>query len=259
MKDDLGDRMKEFYEKRTRIYLPRRTYTVMRLDMKCGHTYTRGLNKPFDEGLIEDMQETMRYLCANIQGCKIGYCQSDEISLVLTDFDTLQTDAWFDGQVQKICSIAASMATAKFNQLRLYRKAESMYGSSLWHSTINENVLAFFDCRVFTIPEKDEVCNYLRWRQQDAVKNSISMVAQSLYSPKELHGKNGSDKQEMIFQKGQNWNDYPAEQKRGATCLKVKKDLTTDDGDVVVRSVWEIQTPDYTGEAGWEFLNSVIL
>ena len=121
MKDQLGDRMKAFYEDRTRIKLPRRTYTIIRIDGKAFHTYTKGLKRPFDTGLIDDMNWTTEYLCKNIQGVKFGYVQSDEISLVLTDFDTLQTDLWFDGNLQKMASIAASMATARFNQLRMMR------------------------------------------------------------------------------------------------------------------------------------------
>ena len=117
MKDDLGKRMKEQYEQRTRTYLPRRTYTIIRLDGKAFHTYTRGMARPFDQDFMRVMDETTKYLCENIQGCVMGYTQSDEISLLLTDFTTITTDAWFDGQVQKIVSVAASMATAKFNNI----------------------------------------------------------------------------------------------------------------------------------------------
>ena len=105
-KDKIGDRMKNNYENRTKQFLTRRMPTIIRLDGKAFHTYTKGLNKPFDEGLIEDMQETTKFLCANIQGCKLGYTQSDEITLVLTDYDNLQTDAWFDYNVQKMTSIS---------------------------------------------------------------------------------------------------------------------------------------------------------
>src|SRR5699024_4096021 len=107
-----GDRMKKSYENRTKQFLPRRTNTIVRLDGKAFHSYCKGLNKPFDEGLIEDMQQTTVYLCKNIQGCKAGYTQSDEITLLLTDYDKLKTEAFFNGNIQKITSVIASMATA---------------------------------------------------------------------------------------------------------------------------------------------------
>jgi tRNA(His) 5'-end guanylyltransferase len=230
MKDALGDRMKEFYEDRTRIKLPRRTYTIIRIDGKAFHTYTKGLERPFDEGLIEDMNLTTAYLCKNIQGAKFGYVQSDEISLVLTDFDDLGTHAWFDNNLQKMVSVAASMATAKFNQLRMARftrnsGVEPKYLDEPYvsHSEIENFKLAMFDARAFQIPFIDEVENYFIWRQQDAVRNSISSVAQSLYSHKELNGKKTDEMQEMIFQKGINWNDYAPRKKRGCVIRKVER------------------------------------
>lgn len=206
--------MKEYYEIRNRRFLTRRTPVIIRIDGKAFHTYTKGLNKPFDEYLMEDMQLTLKYLCENIQGCKFGYVQSDEISLLLTDYDTLQTDAWFDYCQNKMESIAASMATAKFNNLRWQK-----YGLGLNPAN--------FDARAFNIPKEDAV-NYFVWRQQDATKNSISMLAQSLYSHKELLGKNGNEMQEMCFQKGVNWNDLSTSKKRGTACYEVnmKKDMT---------------------------------
>lgn len=204
-KTTLGTRMKENYENRTKQFLTRRCPTIIRIDGKAFHTYTKGLKKPFDEGLIEDMQETTKFLCEQIQGAKLGYTQSDEISILLTDYDNLQSQAWFDYNVQKITSITASLATAKFNELRLNRLHKK---------------LAFFDARVFQVPEKEEVVNYFIWRQQDAERNSISMLAQSLYSHKQLFKKNTSNMQEMCFQKGYNWNDLPYEQKRGSFIVK---------------------------------------
>ena len=200
-KDSIGDRMKEFYENRTRIMLPRRTYTIIRIDGKAFHSYTRGLDRPFDMQFIADMDATACYLCENIQGSKLAFVQSDEISIVLTDFDKIGTAAWFDGNIQKMASISSSLATAKFNELR-------------------PNKIALFDSRVFTIPSIVEVENYLIWRQQDTVRNSISSVAQSMYSPKELYGKNTSEMQEMCFAKGINWNDYDAKLKRGRLIVK---------------------------------------
>lgn len=211
-KDELGARMKDDYESRTRHMLPRRTYTVIRLDGKAFHTYTKDFKRPYDLNLMRIMDQTAIALCEDIQGVKLAYVQSDEISLILTDFETIHTDAWFDGNIQKMASISASMATVAFNN--------GMY--------LDENILAsmdkvaFFDSRVFTIPDRTEICNYLIWRQQDATRNSIQMGAQSMYSHKQLHGKNTSELQELMFQKGQNWNDYPVGFKRGRIILREK-------------------------------------
>jgi tRNA(His) 5'-end guanylyltransferase len=233
MKDQLGDRMKKYYEDRTRYLLPRRTYTIIRIDGKAFHTYTRGLKRPFDAGLIEDMDATACYLCKNIQGAKMGFVQSDEISILMTDFDKINTDAWFDGNIQKIASIAASLATAEFNRLRLNRFLTEKYESGittiteLWFKNLDTFKQATFDARVFTIPLEEEVLNYFIWRQQDTVRNSISSVAQFHYSYKELEFKSTSDMQEMIFQKGDNWNDYTAKLKRGRFIFKKEVHLDT--------------------------------
>jgi tRNA(His) 5'-end guanylyltransferase len=207
-------RIKSNYEVRNRHILTRRTPVILRLDGKAFHTYTRGLNKPFDEGLISDMQETAIYLCQNIQGAKCAYTQSDEISILVTDYDDLNTQSWFDYNQSKMVSISASLATGIFNQLRLQREVltelENTWDSYMYHiknfKSFKPEFLANFDSRSFNIP-KEEVANYFYARQKDAVKNSIAMLAQSLYSHKELHNKNGSEMQEMCFQKGHNWND----------------------------------------------------
>jgi tRNA(His) guanylyltransferase len=251
MRDELGNRMKEFYEDRTRIKLPRRTFTIIRVDGKAFHTYTKGLERPFDAGLIQDMNETAAYLCQNIQGAKLAYVQSDEISVIVTDFDDLGTHAWFDNNLQKMASVAASMATAKFNQLRAVR--------GLLKGTVSAslNKLAMFDARVFQIPFIDEVVNYLIWRQVDAVRNSISSVAQSMYSHRELNGKNTNDMQEMIFQKGTNWNDYDSRLKRGGVITKVKVELNN--GDITYsRNKWKlVELPTFSKDK--ESIKNIIL
>jgi tRNA(His) guanylyltransferase len=250
MKDELGERIKTFYEDRFRYKLPRRAYTIIRVDGKAFHTYTKGLNRPFDEGLIGDMNLTAAFLCKNIMGAKLAYVQSDEISILITDFDTLNTQSWFDYNVQKMVSIAASLATSEFNRLRVERQF-SVYlidedGRS--HQSLNLEEMrsikiAQFDARVFQIPSRIEVENYLIWRQQDAVRNSISSVAQSLYSHKELNGKKTNEMQEMIFQKGINWNDYNFRKKRGAVIGKVEVEV---DGGAI-RNRWEVvDTPIFT-------------
>jgi tRNA(His) guanylyltransferase len=233
MKDEIGDRLKSFFEDRTRYLLPRKTYYIIRADGKAFHSYARGLKRPFDEKLMEDMDNTTKYLCENIQGCKLGYVQSDEISLLLTDTQDIKTEAWFDGVVQKIASISASMATAKFNELR-------------------PGKIALFDSRVFSIPQLEEVINYFIWRQQDATRNSISSVAQSLYSHKELQGKPSNELQELIFKKGINWDKLPVGQKRGRAVIRVSKDAEVEythkkTKEVkkiqVVRNEWQIVDP----------------
>jgi tRNA(His) 5'-end guanylyltransferase len=270
MKDSLGDRMKDFYEDRTRHKLVRRTNTIIRIDGKAFHTYTKGLNRPFDVGLMEDMNKTTEYLCQNIQGAKFGYVQSDEISILITDYDDISTHAWFDCNLQKMASIAASLATAKFNQLRMARFArnsgiEPKFRDECYISETEIEIfkLAMFDARVFQIPYQEEVINYFIWRQQDATRNSISSVAQSLYSQKELHGKKTDEMQEMIFQKGINWNDYSPREKRGSLIRKVehvypKKSEPIMDGKTRViesykRSKWEadLETPIFSQEKGY--------
>ena len=205
MIDELGERMKSRYENRTRYYLPRRTYTIIRIDGKAFHSYTRGCNRPFDNCFIECMDRTGVFLAENIQGTRFCFVQSDEISLVLTDFESNQTDAWYDGNLQKIVSVSASLATMSFN------KSAEILGL---------DPEATFDARAFTIPDREEVMNYFVWRQQDATRNSIQAVAQSYYSPKELHGKNSDELQEMIHKKGKNWNDYEPKYKRGRAIIK---------------------------------------
>ena len=274
MKDQLGDRMKDFYEDRTRYKLARRTNTIIRIDGKAFHTYTKGLKRPFDQGLIDDMNETTAYLCKNIQGAKFGYVQSDEISILITDYDDITTHAWFDGNLQKMASIAASLATAKFNQLRMARSTweGSDVAGSLDQDDIENFKLAMFDARVFQIPYQEEVVNYFIWRQQDATRNSISSVAQSLYSHKELNGKKTNEMQEMIFQKGINWNDYSPREKRGSLIRKVEKKfvrrgtLATEtlktviipESSIYTRNVWEAdpETPIFSQEKN--YLNSLM-
>lgn len=227
-------RMKENYEMRSRTYLTRRTPVILRIDGKAFHTYTRGLDKPFDSDLIHDMAETTAYLCSKIQGAKCGYAQSDEISILLTDYDNLNTSAWFDYEVQKMCSIASSHAASKFNQLRAKRLIEEYSGFGMVETL--QLPLADFDCRAFNLP-KEEVANYFLARQKDAVKNSVSMLAQSLYSHNELHGKNSDQMQEMCFQMGHNWNDLDYSKKRGTFIIK-HGEFVDANGVMTLRSKW---------------------
>ena len=263
-KDSLGDRMKSHYENIPKTRLTRREPVIIRIDGKAFHTFTRGFQRPFDNILIESMQETMKYLCENIQGCKLGYCQSDEISLLLTDYETINTAAWFDYQVQKMCSIAASMATLAFNrafdekveQEYMSLEAESMFPSypdteyiKEWDNTYKAHEKAFlkgamFDARCFSIP-KEEVCNYFIWRQQDATRNSIQMVGQANFSHKELQNKSCDKIQDMLMlEKNINWNDFDTVKKRGSCCTKtgIHTVVNMQSGVQVERLSWEIDT-----------------
>lgn len=228
MTDELGDRMKGDYENRTRYMLPRRTHTIIRLDGKAFHTYTRGLQRPFDMDFVSDMSKTAEVLCRQVQGCKLAYVQSDEISLVLTDTETPTTQAWFDNNLQKLVSVSASIATAYFNHYRILTGMKT--GSSVDP--------ALFDSRAFTIPASPEVINYLIWRQKDALRNSVQMAAQSVLGHSRCHGLNAARLQEAMWAEGTNWNDYPDECKRGSMVVRVGRTVEGPDGPVV-RNRWE--------------------
>lgn len=259
-KTSLGDRMKNNYENVNRFYLTRRMPVIIRVDMRAGHTFTKGMNKPFDDVFVKTMQDTMKYLCENIQGCVLGYTQSDEISLVLTDYAELTTDAWFGNNLQKMCSVSASMATLTFNKafndnivkyIDNNLDADCGVTKDLTEYTkilINaRNKGAMFDSRVFTIP-KEEVCNYFIWRQQDSTRNSIQSVGQANFSQRELNGKSCNDIQDMLMtQKSINWNDYATTLKRGSCCIKIDDGITKYDEvgnicDYIPRSKWVIDT-----------------
>lgn len=204
MKDQLGDRMKSQYEDRTRYMLPRRTYTIIRLDGKAFHTYTKKLRKPFDIGLVRDIDNAVAQILPEIQGAVFAYVQSDEISILVTDFALPTTCAWFDNNVQKIVSVTASLMTARFNQLRLRRALTTGIPDNVtrYLEVTDSFIPASFDCRVFTIPDPVEVYNYFVWRNQDAARNSISMFAQSIFSHKSLQKKNQRELIQMLEELG---------------------------------------------------------
>ena len=224
VKDDLGKRMKENYEMRARTYLTRRMPAVIRLDGCHFHTFCRGFRKPFDTLFNKAMQETTKFLCQNIQGCVLGYTQSDEISLLLVDYKDLNSDAWYDGQVQKICSVSASLATYAFNKYfnELYLAQLAEKGETDEYDLIYDKKRkggAWFDARCFSIP-KEEVVNYFYWRQIDAERNSANSLAQSLFSHKSLQGLNLKDTILKCKEEGNIvWEDLPTVQKRGC-CVK---------------------------------------
>jgi len=221
--DTLGNRMKNYYEAVPKTKLVRRMPVIIRLDGKAFHTFTRGFKKPFDPIMIKTMQDTMKYLCENIQGCVLGYTQSDEISLVLQDYKELTTDAWFDYEVQKMCSVSASMATLAFNKYYAINIAEMTENEEEFKKYATKLNQALFDSRVFNIP-KEEVTNCIYWRQLDAERNSILSVGQAYFSPKQLHGKSCKDIITMLEEeKNIVWGNLPTTQKRGSCCIKNKE------------------------------------
>lgn len=280
--DDLGIRMKTFYEEIPKSKLMRRTPVAIRVDGRSFHTFTRGFNVPFDDVLIKTMQETMKYLCENIQGCVLGYTQSDEITLILVDYKKLTSAAFFDYEVQKICSITASMATMAFN--KAFKKNTDIYSESkavtgylgqyygdyenaseqldIYRKAFDKG--AMFDARCFNIP-KEEVANLIYWRQLDATRNSIQMVGQANFSHNELQNKSCNDVQNMLLtQKNINRNDLPTYQKRGSCCVKkeIENKSIGYNGEVRAieyRTEWVIDTeiPIFKGE-GREYIDKLI-
>lgn len=219
-KTKLGDRMKE-YENQSQTKLIRRLPVIIRVDGKAFHTFTKGLNKPFDIDFYDIMMHTMKKLCQQIQGCVLGYCQSDEITLVLVDYKNINSDAWFDNKVQKMVSTSAALATLYFNQ-----EVESKNCVSVVYFPDEENLWkkrclkATFDSRVFNLP-KHEVVNCLIWRQQDAIRNSIQALAQSRFPHSEIQGLNCSElKEKLSVEEGIHWDGLPNELLRGACCIK---------------------------------------
>lgn len=263
--DELGRRMKEYYEQIPRIKLMRRTPVIIRIDGRSFHSFTKKFVRPFDDVLIKSMQETMKYLCENIQGCVLGYHQSDEISLVLIDYQRLNSDAWFDYEVQKMCSISASMATMAFNKYFERNTYENdFYMPESVKKDKREKILnchceaidkgAQFDARCFNVP-KEEVTNYFYWRQLDAIRNSIQMVGQANFTHKELQNKSCVQIQDMLItQKDINWNDLPIYQQRGCCCIKEEYK-----NENIVRTHWVVdkEIPLFK-EEGREYIDKLI-
>ncbi|MFB6563496.1 MULTISPECIES: tRNA(His) guanylyltransferase Thg1 family protein [unclassified Streptomyces] len=239
----LGDRMKR-YEAVHRAVLPRRTYTLLRVDGRAFHTYMRGAARPFDEAFMADMDAVAEALCAEIAGAQFSYTQSDEISILHTDFDSPGTEPWFGGVVAKQLSVAASLATAVLNERRPGKRA-------------------LFDARLFTISDPIEVANYFLWRQRDAVRNSISMAAQAHFPHERLQGVSSGGLQELLWsQAGVNWNEYPDGCKRGRVAVRLTGERETayvdrrtgrEETTTAVRSWWETSAAPHftTSSEGW--------
>lgn len=228
----LGDRMKA-YENVHRRVIRSNSCTVVRVDGRAFHSYLRGCKRPFDEEFVAHMNEVAQELCIHTQTALLAYVQSDEVSLLLTDYETPQKQPAYGGVEAKLISLSASIATATLNRLRPDGRAAS------------------FDARVFTLPNVIETVNYLMWRQWDAKRNAVSMIGRAYFSHKELYGKSGNDIQEMLFQQhGVNIMDFDQGLRFGRVVVRQPSD-----GE---RPVWTVQAaPEFTCRPdGW--LASVI-
>lgn len=229
------------------------SYVLISVDGRSfSHRIKKQFDKPFDDIFIDIMNQTAQHLCKNIQGCKFAYTQSDEISLVLTDFDTPTTDAFFNNRLCKIQSLVASMATSKFNQLMILHKLnkasynklnddESSYTLKDAMTIIEKEPLYEFDCRAWTVPSFNDVYAYFLWRQIDCIKNSKQQAAQTYLPHKELKGKTTDEQIVLLRQKAKvNWYSFKTEWKCGRFIRKVEEELTNDCGEKYVRNKWKV-------------------
>lgn len=204
MKDNLGDRIKQ-YEDAYRFHLISKMPVIIRLDGKAFHSYTKYCNKPYDDRIINCMRRTSIALCQNISNVKVAYTQSDEISLLLINYSNLNTQPFFNNNIQKIVSVAASIASVEF---------------TLAYSDLFKDIKpAYFDARAFILP-KEEVNNYFIWRQNDCRRNSILTAAQSQFSTKQLHGKNKLEMKQMLLSKNVDWENFSNKYINGTTIIK---------------------------------------
>ena len=265
--DELGKRMKAYEDEYNRK-LVKKLPVIIRIDGRAFHTFTKNLEKPFDDLLIDSMQETMRYLCKNIGGCVLGYCQSDEISLLLQDYKNEETQPWFEYRLNKLCSVAASMATFAFNRAfenntMDYMDNCDLHSAETYIKRIDALTAccekgAMFDARAFTLPF-NEVTNYFYWREADAMRNSVEMVGHANFSAKQLHKVNNDGIKKMLLEKGIDYDKIPTYKQRGVCCIKTKMPSFSPDGKPVMRTVWvnDIDIPIFKGE-GREYIESKI-
>jgi len=217
--DEYGNRMKDYERMETgRRFMPLLP-VYARIDGRSFSKFTKGMRRPYDKRMSRCMIETAKYLVDQTDAM-IGYVQSDEISLAWYS-DSVDSQIFFDGKIQKMVSVLAGMASVKF--LHEYRNT---FGAQA-----DMDALPLFDARVFQLPTKVELANTFLWRERDATKNAISMAARSFYSHAELHKKSGSEMQEMMFLAGQNFNDYPAFFKRGTFVRRELVDIELSAGE----------------------------
>jgi len=245
--EDLGNRMKA-YEDCYSIKMPKKLPVVIRVDGKSFSRMVKNwkCEKPFDKNFVKTMQETALQLCYNIEGAMMAYVQSDEVSVVIRNDRTINTDAWYDNKIQKICSVSASIATTNFN-CTFFQDREDFSNAANW---------AKFDCRAWVLPEH-EVQNYMVWRQSDASRNSVSMLGRAFFSANELHGKKTREVKKMLSEKGVVWDELPTNFRLGSCVVKKPTRVTIPKGpqagEVVEVQKWDIdedipifvQNPEY--------------
>lgn len=220
--------MKEFYEERAKSFLSRRIPAIIRVDGKTFHTFCRGMNKPFDDLVRTSMYYAADYMCRNIQGAKLAFVQSDEISILITDYDTPNASAWFDYETEKMVSVAASMAAVAFNHA--FRENDVVGEHKSKYDT------ALFDARAMSVPQ-EEVNNYFIWRQLDAIRNSIQSLGQAHFTHTQLVGKRSKEVCEMLQEKGVDYHSVPLEFQRGA-CIRKSYVRLSNGENSYVRSRW---------------------
>lgn len=207
--DSFGDRMKAYESLETgRTFMPLLP-VYARIDGRGFSKFTRGMGRPYDDRITQAMIATTKELVSQTHAI-VGYTQSDEISLLWCQSE-YKSSYFFDGKIQKMVSVLAGLATAAFmREVSQFPQDSDKYFNRLPH----------FDCRVYQLPNTEEAANVFLWREKDATKNAISMASRSYYSHSELHGKSSKERQEMLFAKGVNFNDYPSAFKRGSFIRK---------------------------------------
>jgi tRNA(His) 5'-end guanylyltransferase len=239
-KDGLGDRMKR-YENINRDYLIPNLPSMLRLDGKAFHTFTKGLKKPFDEDFMLAMDAAAINVIGNMQGAYLAYIQSDEITIYFDNLQSREAELWFDGNIQKIVSVSASYAANGFNRKRLEQKLLTKF--------------ADFDSRVFQLPNHEEVINNFIWRQQDATRNSILSVGQANFSQKQLHGLSTDKVQEKLFiEKDVNWNDFSSRYKRGRAVYKQQIEIKP----IIFRNKWIVDNNIPIFSQNKEFIKQIL-
>lgn len=204
---------------------------LARIDGKAFHTLTKNMKKPFDENFHQSMINAAKELCENISGVKIAYVQSDEISLLLTDYDKINTQPWFNYELRKCCSVSASIATGGFlvSYMKLFKdQAEKIM--------IGNGIIPSFDSRFWNL-DRENIFDYFKWRQIDCIKNSKMLLGQSHFSHKQLHGKNTDEVCQMLLEKNISWDKTEARFKYGTILIKENYIIQVNNKDIT-RNHW---------------------
>jgi tRNA(His) guanylyltransferase len=230
LKDALGERMKS-YEDVNRTYLTAGIPKLLRLDGKAFHTLLRGAEKPYDISVMDSMVKAAAAVMKEIGGsARFAYIQSDECSIAINDKMTIDSEPWFGNNVQKMVSISSAIMSVNFTQA--FNDPNTKHRFAIPTAQVDAVALmrpAYFDARIFQVPNVVEMHNAVLWRQFDASKNSISQYARSYFSHKELQNKNGSEMQDMMMlQKNFNWNNAPTWTKRGVLVYRIDRSRKDD-------------------------------